>query len=80
MLSAVGMNSGDHIQLQGAADAAAYSGALVEAESLESIAFLNDGMAFVYYAECRYTIDAIVYATLHAFEGQTSGSSSSIPW
>jgi hypothetical protein len=67
----VGMTSGDKIQLQGAADAAAYSGALVEAESLESIAFLNDGMAFVYYAECRYTVDAIVYGTLHAFERQT---------
>jgi hypothetical protein len=64
----IGMNSGDHMQNQTAADSAAYSGALVEAESLESIAFLNDGMAFVYYTELRYAIDAVVYSTLTAFE------------
>jgi hypothetical protein len=63
----VGMTSGDRMQLQGAADAAAYSGALVEAESLESIGFLNDGMGYVYYAACRYAIDSVVYGTLGCF-------------
>lgn len=67
MVYAVGMASGDRIQLQNAADSAAYSGALVEAESLESIGFLNDGMAWVYYAGCRYAIDEAVYATLAVF-------------
>ena len=64
----VGMNSGDHMQNQTGADSAAYSGALVEAECLESIAFLNDGMSFVYYTELRYVVDAIVYSTLATFE------------
>jgi hypothetical protein len=68
MVWVVGMNSGDHMQNQTAADSAAYSGALVEAECLESIAFLNDGMAFVYYTELRYVVDAIVYSTLEVFE------------
>lgn len=67
MVWVIGMNSGDRLQAQSAADSAAYSGALVEAEALESIAFLNDGMAYVYYTECRYAIDAIVYSTLQAF-------------
>ncbi|HZU96139.1 MAG TPA: Tad domain-containing protein [Planctomycetota bacterium] len=67
MVYVVGINSSARLQNQSAADSAAYSGALVQAEAMESIAFLNDGMAYVYYAELRYTIDMIVYSTLQLF-------------
>ncbi|RME81344.1 MAG: hypothetical protein D6785_09145 [Planctomycetota bacterium] len=58
------------IQVQNAADAAAYSGALIEANSLNTIAWLNDGMTFIYYNLLRYSIDRVVFQTLAKFKGR----------
>lgn len=68
MVFQVGLVSTDRMQIQSSADAAAYSGAQVEANALNSIGQLNDGMAYVHYATLRYVLDNIVYGTLHAFE------------
>ncbi|MCO5168575.1 MAG: pilus assembly protein TadG-related protein [Planctomycetes bacterium] len=67
MVFQVGLVSADRLQIQTAADAAAYSGAQVEANSLNAIAQLNDGMTYVHYATLRYVLDNIVYGTLNTF-------------
>ena len=64
----VGLISTDRIQMQNAADAAAYSGALVEANSLNAIAQLNDGMAYLHYTLLRYVVDSTVVRTLESYE------------
>lgn len=64
----MGMLSAQRMQLQTAADAAAYSAAQVEANSLNAIGQLNDGMAYVNYLLLRYTVDAIVYGTLDQYQ------------
>lgn len=48
------------IELQNAADAAAYSAALVQADALSRIAALNRAMAWTYMHMCRYEQDYIV--------------------
>jgi hypothetical protein len=63
----IGMTSSHRMQMQTSADYAAYSGALVEADALDAIAFANEGMAYVYYNELRYAVDACVYGTLDQF-------------
>lgn len=68
MVFQIGLVTTDRLQIQTAADAAAYSGAQVEANAVNSIGQLNDGMAFVHYSTLRYVLDQIVYGTLHAFE------------
>lgn len=67
MIFQVGMMSSERLQTQTAADAAAYSGAVVEANALNAIGQLNDGMSYVHYTLLRYTVDQIVYGTLHGF-------------
>ena len=67
MVFQVGMVSSERLQIQGAADAAAYSAAVVEANSLDSIGQLNDSMSYVHYTLLRYTVDQIVYGTLAQF-------------
>lgn len=67
MVFQVGMVTTDRMQIQTAADAAAYSGAQVEANAINSIGQLNDGMTYVHYATLRYVLDNIVYGTLNAF-------------
>ena len=64
----IGMVSTDRILMQNAADAGAYSGALVEANSLNTIAQLNDGMAYLHYNILRYVVDSIVIETLRTYE------------
>ncbi|GAH31786.1 unnamed protein product, partial [marine sediment metagenome] len=64
----MGLVSADRIQMQTAADSAAYSAAQVEANALNAIGQVNDAMAYVNYINLRYTIDAIVYSTLNAYE------------
>jgi hypothetical protein len=64
----MGMISADRLQIQSAADAAAYSGAQVQANSLNSIGQINDGMSYVHYIMLRYAMDAVVYETLHYYE------------
>lgn len=67
MVFQVGMVSSERLQIQSAADAAAYSAAVVEANSLDSIGQLNDSMSYVHYTLLRYTVDQIVYGTLAQF-------------
>lgn len=68
MVFQVGLVTTDRLQIQSAADAAAYSGAQVEANAINSIGQINDGMSYVHYASLRYVLDQIVYGTLHMFE------------
>jgi len=56
------------VALQQAADAAAYSGALVEANTLSSLAVTNEAMAYAYYGMVRQTVDLIVTGVLAEFE------------
>lgn len=63
-----GLLSADQMNMQNAADAAAYSGAMVGAENLNSVAAINDGMAYVSYTMMRYSIDVITYGTLKEYE------------
>lgn len=58
----IGNVSADRLQMQGAADAAAYSGALVEANSLNAMGQINDGITYVNYIAMRHAIDGVVYA------------------
>jgi hypothetical protein len=58
----IGTVSADRLQIQGAADAAAYSGALVEANSLNAIGQINDGITYVNYIAMRHAIDGVVYS------------------
>lgn len=64
----VGLVSADRIQIQTAADAAAYSAVQVEANALNSIAQLNDGLAYLTYTLMRHAVDATVYGTLNEFQ------------
>lgn len=56
------------IAVQQAADAAAYSGALAEANLLSSIAVTNEAMAYTYYGLMRQVVDVIVTGVLAEFE------------
>lgn len=67
MVMQVGLVSTDRMQTQTSADAAAYSGAQVEANALNAIGQINDGMAYTHYATLRYVLDQIVYGTLNEF-------------
>ena len=60
----VGQVAGKRVEIQNAADAAVYSAVLVEANVVSNVAWLNDGMAFIYYNAMRYAVDTIVYGTL----------------
>ncbi len=64
----VGVVVAEKIRLQHAADAAAMAGAQIEANAVSTIAWLNDGMAYVYYNTCRYAVDVGVYGTLAALK------------
>ena len=64
----LGVVSSDRMQLQNAADAAAYSAALVEANSLNSIAAINDGMAFIQFNLSRYAVDVVVTTAFAGIE------------
>lgn len=52
------------MQLQGAADSAVLAAAHEEANAMSTIAWLNDGMALVYYHMMRHNVDVTVHATL----------------
>ena len=47
-------------KIQLAADAAAYSGAMVEANSLSTIGWINSAMAQIYYNSLKYAVDVNV--------------------
>ena len=69
MAASVGLvhNSGvvvsRRVQAQTAADAAAYAGSLTTANILSDLAWMNDGMAYIYYNMMRYAVDVTVYRT-----------------
>ncbi len=74
LVAAVGLviNTGqvvhDKIRLQSAADSAALAAAQVQANSLSTIAWLNDGMALIYYNLLKYASDVAVLGTLAAIK------------
>ncbi|MBI3271283.1 MAG: Tad domain-containing protein [Planctomycetes bacterium] len=47
------------MEMQNAADGAAYSAGLVKANSMNSMVWINDGMAVVYWWLMRYAVDTI---------------------
>jgi len=57
---AVGETVRQRIELQNAADAAAYSGAIVEADCLSRVAAVNRAMSWTYVQMCRMEMDYIV--------------------
>lgn len=59
-----GVVTSRRIETQTAADAAAYAGSLVSANIISDIAWMNDGMAYVYYNMMRYAVDVTVYRTI----------------
>lgn len=64
MIIAVGRVSTRRIQMQFAADTAAYSASLVESECLNAIGLLNTGMAQVRGRALRYVADVNAYGVL----------------
>ena len=70
MAASVGLvhNSGvvtsRRVQAQTAADAAAYAGSLTTANILSDLAWMNDGMAYIYYNMMRYAVDVTVARTV----------------
>ncbi|MHC4601180.1 MAG: pilus assembly protein TadG-related protein [Planctomycetota bacterium] len=68
MVHNLGQVTSTRTRVQTAADSAALAGALVEADIASSIAWMNDGMALVYYNLMRYSVDVIVYGTLREFK------------
>ena len=57
---AIGETVRQRVVLQNAADAAAYSAAIVEADTLSRVAAINRGMAWTYVQMCRMEMDYIV--------------------
>lgn len=61
---AIGFAVKEKIQLQNACDAAAYSAAVVQADTISRIATLNRAMGWTYAQMCRRQMDYIVYRWL----------------
>ena len=57
---AVGEIARERVEIQNAADAAAYSGAIAEADTISRIAAINRAMAWTYAQHVRMEMDAIV--------------------
>lgn len=51
------------IRMQNTADAAAYSGALVQANGVESIAWTNDAMAYLWFDLSRHAVNLAILGT-----------------
>lgn len=62
---AVGETIRQRIELQNAADAAAYSAALVQADTLSRVAVINRAMSWTYVMMTRHQMDYIVDKWLH---------------
>ena len=73
MVVGVGRVTARRIQMQFAADSAAYSSALVESDCLNSIAMLNTSMAQLRYMAMRYVADVNVYGVLAELRDQVLG-------
>lgn len=63
------------MEMQNAADGAAYSAAQVKANSMNSVAWIGDGMAVVYYWCMRYAIDTIHLGVLAELAQHPRGGS-----
>ncbi|GEM_PF-2184202 len=61
------------MKVQVAADSAATAGALIEADIASAMAWMNDGMAYLYYHMMRYAVDLTVYGTLREFKHHHEG-------
>lgn len=61
---AIGTATREKIHLQNAADAAAYSAAVVQADTLSRLATINRAMAWTYVQQTRRKMDYIVYQWL----------------
>ena len=61
---AIGFAVKERIQLQNACDAAAYSAAVVQADTISRIATLNRAMGWTYAQMCRRQMDYIMYRWL----------------
>lgn len=61
---AIGTATREKIHLQNAADAAAYSAAVVQADTLSRLATINRAMAWTYVQQTRRKMDYIVYKWL----------------
>jgi hypothetical protein len=59
----VGMTASQRVRLQNAADAAAYSGAVVEANTLASIAWLNNSQTYLHSKLQQHMLDVVMYST-----------------
>ncbi len=64
MIFNVGQVVTHRTEMQNAADAAARTGAVTEANFVSTIAFLNDGMAYIYYNLMRYATNVTVFGVL----------------
>ncbi len=73
MVVGVGRVTARRIQMQFAADSAAYSSALVESDCLNSIALLNTSMAQLRHMAMRYVADVNVYGVLAELRDQVLG-------
>lgn len=58
-----GIVATERVDIQQTADAAAYTGALMQADALSTIAWINEGMAYIYYNIMSYAVNNIVEAT-----------------
>ena len=70
-------------KMQIAADAAAYSGAMVEADAVSAIAYINSAMSQVYYNSLKYAVDvneAAVAAELERRMNYPSYEPGAVAW
>ncbi len=70
----VGRAAQKRVQVQLAADMTAYSGAAIKANALSSIAWINDGMAQVYYNMMRYAVDVNTAGLVAELEYRQNGN------
>ncbi len=80
MIVGVGENTSTQIRLQTAADSAAYAGAQLQADCIAQVAWLNEGMAHIYYHTMRYCVDTGTYAVLAEFKDWHPDESSGFEW
>ncbi len=74
MVLGVGRVTARRVQMQHAADSAAYAAASVESEALTLIASLNTAMARIRGQSMRYLTDVYTYGTLNALREKMVGS------
>ena len=66
----IGRLTARRTKIQTAADAAVYSGAMVEANALSTIGWINSAMAQLYYNACKYAVDVNITGVAAELEGR----------